>query len=369
MPELAEIFDRYGPAYLDKYEPAMLPSHRHAMQDIVRCRTEAMGGQVFCCNRCGHTHYVYHSCRNRSCPKCHGQQTEAWLDQRRQELLPIRYFHVVFTVPDELHAGLRSRQTPLYSILMTAAAQATSRLAEDPHYVGGLVGVMSVLHTWGRTLNYHPHVHCLVTGGGFDRNTHEWRSARDNYLVPVKVLSRRVRDTFKELSGPLLKGLDIPPSVWQIPWNVYCEPVRGGLDNVLNYLGRYVHRIAITNNRILAVDDGRVTFSYRDTGDDQPKRMTLHAEEFIRRFLQHVLPRGFHKVRYYGLWAPGHRKLLRQLQVLLATPDPPGPSTRVLPDAANDDFDDPRPGRVCPYCGNGVLVFAGRLRPCPRGPP
>lgn len=369
MPDLAEVFDRYGPAYLDKYGPAILPSHRRAMQDIVRCRTEAMGGQVFCCNRCGRMQYVYHSCRNRNCPKCHYQQTQAWLDQRRQELLPVRYFHVIFTVPDELHAALRSRQTSLYAILMKAAAQATIRLAEDPHYVGGRIGMMAVLHTWGRTLNYHPHVHCLVTGGGFDRTTHEWRSARDDYLVPVQVLSRSVRDTFKELSGPLLEGLAIPPSVWRIPWNVYCEPVRGGLDTVLNYLGRYVHRIAITNNRILAVDDGQVTFGYRDTRDDQLKQMTLRAEEFVRRFLQHVLPRGFHKVRYYGLWAPGHRKLLRRLQALLATPDPSCPSTRVLPDSANDDLDDPRPGPICPYCGHGVLVFAGRLRPSPRAPP
>jgi len=369
MPDLAEVFDRYGPAYLDKYGPAMLPSHRRAMQDIVRCRTEAMGGQVFCCSNCGRMHYVYHSCRNRNCPKCYHDQTEAWFHGRRQELLPITYFHLVFTVPKDLHACLRSRQTPLYSILMQAAAKATIRLAEDPHYVGGLVGVLSVLHTWGRNLSYHPHVHCLVTGGGFDRNTHEWRSARDDFLIPVKALSRMFRDTFKELAGPMLRGLAIPSSVWRIPWVVNCQPVRGRLGNVLTYLARYVHRIAITDNRILAVDDAQVTFGYRDTRDNQPKRMTLNAEEFIRRFLQHVLPRGFHKVRYYGLWAPGNRKLLRQLQLLLATPDYPCPSTRVPPDAAINAPDDPRPNRVCPYCGDGVLILAGLLRPYPRGPP
>jgi hypothetical protein len=348
MPELAEIFTRYGPAYLDKYEPAMLPSHRRAMRDIVRCRTESMGGQVFCCNRCGRRHYVYHSCRNRSCPK---------------------YFHLVFTVPDELHACLRSRQTQLYSILIRAAAKATIRLAQDPHYVGGLVGVLSVLHTWGRNLNYHPHVHCLVTGGGLDHTTHQWRSARDNFLIPVKVLSPMFRDTFKELSGPLLKGQTIPASVWRIPWVVNCQPVRGRLENILNYLGRYVHRIAITNNRILAVDDDRVTFGYRDTNDNQSKHMTLKAEEFIRRFLQHVLPKGFHKVRYYGLWAPGNRSLLRQLQWLMSSPDQPGPATSPSPDVAITHPSDLTPNRVCPYCGNGVLMFAGLLRPCPRGPP
>ena len=168
MPELAEVFARYGPAYLNRYGPAMLPSHRRAMQDILHCRTEAMGGQVFCCQHCGRTHYVYHSCRNRSCPKCHHQQTQAWLAQRRRELLPVSYFHLVFTVPRELHACLRSRQSELYGVLMQAAAQATLKLAADPHYVGGLAGMLCVLHTWGRTLSYHPHIHCLVTGGGLD---------------------------------------------------------------------------------------------------------------------------------------------------------------------------------------------------------
>lgn len=369
MPELAEVFARYGPAYLNRYGPSMLPSHRRAMQDIVRCRTESMGGQVFCCNHCGRQHYVYHSCRNRSCPKCHHEQTQAWLRERRQELLPVTYFHVVFTVPDQLHACLRSRQTPLYSLLMKAAARAIIRLAADPHYVGGLVGVLSVLHTWGRNLSYHPHVHCLVTGGGFDPRTHEWRSARDNYLVPVKALSRMFRNIFKEVAGPLLGGLAIPPSVWREPWVVNCQPVRGRPENVLNYLARYVHRIAITNNRILTVDDGRVTFEYRDTRDQQYKQVTLQAEEFIRRFLQHVLPQGFHKVRYYGLWAPGNRRLLRQLQWLLASPDLAGSSPPPATNAAMELPGDPHPTHTCPYCGKGVLLLAGRLRPSGRAPP
>lgn len=369
MPELAEVFARYGPAYLDKYGPAMLPSHRRAMQDIVRCRTESMGGQVFCCDRCGRTHYVYHSCRNRSCPTCHHEQTRAWLAQRRRELLPIRYFHVVFTVPDALHACLRSRQTSLYSRLMEAAARALIRLAADPHYVGGLVGVLSVLHTWGRTLTYHPHVHCLVTGGGFNRETQEWRSARDHYLVPVKALSRMFRGIFKELLGALLGELAIPPSVWQVPWVVHCEAVRGDAENVLNYLGRYVHRIALTNNRILDIEDGHVTFRYQDTRDQQWKNMTLTAEEFIRRFLQHVLPEGFHKVRYGGLWAPHHRRSLRRLQLLLA-PSSPSCSSGSLPvNMAAESPDASRPSRSCPYCGRGILVLTGLLRPRGRGPP
>lgn len=367
MPELAEIFARYGPAYVKKYGSAMLPSHRRAMQDIVRCRTEAMGGQIFCCTHCGERQYVYHSCRNRSCPKCHHQQTEAWLADRRQELLPIHYFHVVFTVPDTLHACMRSRQTPLYSILIQAAAQAIMELAGDPHYVGGLVGVLAVLHTWGHTLSYHPHVHCLVTGGGLDRERNEWRSARDNYLVPVKALSRMFRDRFKQLCRPL-NELAIPAAVWRTDWVVNCQPVRGQPENVLNYLARYVHRIAITNNRITEVDDGRVTFNYRDTRDQLSKQMTFDAEEFMRRYLQHVLPEGFHKVRYYGLWAPSNRHMLRQLQLQLTCGHDCNVS-RLLLVLAVDVPPYPSPPRICPHCKVGLLVFAGLLRRQGRSPP
>jgi hypothetical protein len=369
MPELAEVFARYGPAYLERYGSALLPSHRRALQDILRCRTEAMGGQVFCCNRCGYTHYVYHSCRNRSCPKCHGEQTRDWLTRRRQELLPVGYFHLVFTVPRELHAALRSRQTELYSLFMQAAAQATLQLAADPHYVGGQVGMLAVLHTWGRTLNYHPHLHCLVTGGGFDRQSQCWRSARRNYLIPVKVLSRRVRDRFKTLLGPRLRSLNIPASVWRVPWNVNCQPVRNSIENVLNYLGRYVHRIAITNNRILDIDNDRVTFAYQDTADQQRKQMSLAAEEFIRRFLQHVLPQRFHKVRYYGLWSPTHRSLLRRLQLLLAAPEPSCPGSALPAGPGPEAPPNPAPLRTCPYCGQGQLVFTGLLRRRERAPP
>jgi hypothetical protein len=369
MPELAEVFARYGPAYVEKYGSAMLPSHRRAMQDILRCRTEAMGGQVFCCNHCGRTHYVYHSCRNRSCPKCHHEQTQDWLAQRRQELLPVGYFHLVFTVPRALHACLRSRQTELYSCFMQAAAQATLQLADDPHYVGGKIGMLCVLHTWGRTLSYHPHLHCLVTGGGFHEPSHQWRPARSNYLVPVKALSRMVRDTFKDLLGPRLGSLNIPASVWRVPWNVNCQPVRRSTDNVLNYLGRYVHRIAITNNRILAMNDGQVTFEYKDTSDQQWKKMTLEAEEFIRRFLQHVLPQDFHKVRYYGLWSPTYRPLLRRLQLLLTPPEESCSSPDVPPSRMPEAPDDPASCWTCPYCGKGLLVFTGLLRRQGRGPP
>lgn len=371
MASLAEVFSRYGPAYLEKYGPAILPSHRRAISDILRCRTPELGGQVFCCQRCGYTHYVYHSCRNRSCPQCHGQQTEAWLEQRRQELLAVPYFHVVFTVPDALHTAIRSDQTRLYGTLMQAAGQSLVKLASDPHYVGGTIGLMAILHTWGRTLAYHPHVHCLVTGGGLDRQTQEWRAARTKYLVPVKALSALFQRRFQELLGPMPATLNIPASIWQARWVVNCKPVTGGPERVLNYLAGYVYRIAISDDRILSIENDRVTFRYRDTRDRQFKTMTLAAEEFIRRFLQHVLPRGFHKVRYYGLWAPGNHPLRQRLQLLLGSGNPadtaPAEEAETTPSAAGADLT--ITGRICPNCQQPTLVWVGRLAPCKSGPP
>lgn len=366
MASLAEVFSRYGPAYLAKYGPAILPSHRRAISDIVRCRTPEMGGEIFCCQRCGHTHYVYHSCRNRNCPQCHGQQTEAWVEQRRQELLAVPYFHVVFTVPDALHPAMRSHQTRFYGVLMQAAGQSLIELAADPHYVGGTVGLVAILHTWGRTLTYHPHVHCLVTGGGFDPQTQQWRPARPDYLAPVKALSVLFRRRFRELLGPTLETLNIPPSVWQADWVVNCEPATGSPQRVLNYLAGYVYRIAISDDRILSIENDQVTFSYQDTRDGRFKIMTLSAEEFIRRFLQHVLPRGFHKVRYYGLWATGNHSLRQRLQLMLGSVNPPDASPtkepETEPSAAGTDL--PITGPICPYCQQPTLVWIGRFAPC-----
>jgi len=370
MVRLAEILNRYGPAYVKKYGRNLLPSHKRAIVDILRCRTPELGGQVYCCDHCGNPYYVYHSCHNRSCPQCHYEQSQAWREARRQELLNVPYFHVVFTVPHELHAAMRSDQTRLYGILMQAAGQSLIELARDAHYVGGLIGVLAVLHTWGRDLVYHPHAHCLVTGGGLDLKTQEWCAARPDYLVPVRALSVIFRRRFQKLLGASLEGLNIPDSVWQVPWVIDCEPVRGGPEAVLNYLAGYVHRIAISEDRILSADNDQVTFRYRDTRDDQPKTMTLPAVEFIRRYLQHVLPRGFHKVRYYGLWAPGYRPWLRRLQLTLGTgaPAKPDPSNQPASEAAAIAAAPPA-GRTCPVCGQGTLVWIGRMPASGRGPP
>jgi hypothetical protein len=371
MPEMAEVLRRYGPAYQERFGEGLLPSHRRAMDDLIHCRTETLGGHLLQCERCGQEHYAYHSCRNRSCPKCHRYDTAVWLAERRQELLPVPYFHVVFTLPQELHELVRRHQKDLYDILLRAAAQALLKLAMDPHYVGGLIGILCVLHTWTRTLAYHPHVHCLVPAGGVSADHTEWRPARTSYLVPVHALAKLFRGLFLDLVCQERPDLTLPASVWTKGWVVYCKPTVQGAEQVLNYLGRYVHRIALTNHRLLSVEDGQVSFRYQGSQDQRWRTMTLPADEFIRRFLQHVLPQGFHKVRYYGLWSPVHRPLLHQLQLCLAwhaaalppTAPPPTPQ-------ATEAWRPPlRAGQPCPSCGQGLLVVIRSIPRLQRGPP
>jgi Putative transposase/Transposase zinc-binding domain len=369
MPEVADVSRRYGPDYRERFGADLLPSHRRAMDDIIRCRTEALGGQLLQCERCGQEHYVYHSCRNRSCPKCHHQDTAAWLEERRQELLPVPYFHVVFTLPQELRELVRQNQKDLYDILLRAAAQSLLKLAADPHYVGGLIGLLCVLHTWTRALVYHPHVHCLVPAGGLSAERTEWRPARQTYLVPVHALSKLFRGVFLDLVRQERPDLTLPEAVWTKGWVVYCKPTVQGPEKVLDYLGRYVHRIALTNSRIVSIEDGYVCFRYQ--GSQRRHTMTLPAQEFIRRFLQHVLPQGFHKVRYYGLWSPRHRPLLHQLQLWLArhAPAPPPASPKPASPPTNSGCPPLRAGQTCPHCGQGLLVLIRLLPHHLRGPP
>jgi Putative transposase/Transposase zinc-binding domain len=371
MLEVADVLRRYGREYLDRFEQDLLPSHRRAIADLLACRTEVLGGQLWPCDHCGQEHDVYHSCRNRSCPTCHRLDTEAWLEDRRRELLPVPYFHIVFTLPQELRELVRRHQNDLYDILLRAAAQALITLAADPQYVGGRIGVLCVLHTWSRTLAYHPHVHCLVPAGGVSADHTEWRPARPTYLVPVQALAKLFRGLFRELVHQERPDLTLAESVWTKGWVVYCKPTMQGAEPVLQYLGRYIHRIALTNSRILSIEDGHVCFRYQDGQDQRWKTMTLPALEFIRRFLPHVLPQGFHKVRYYGLWSPVHRPLLHQLQLWLASQHPPAPLES--PDRESQSSDSAyaplQAGQLCLHCGQGWLVLIRRLPRCERGPP
>jgi hypothetical protein len=324
MPELADIFRRYGPEYIARFGKNMLPSHHRALQDIIDCRTEVLGGHVVKCDHCLALDYAYHSCKNRGCPKCHANDTQRWLDKRRTELLETVYFHVVFTLPAQLREIVRSHQKTLYSILMQAAAYALLKLAADPKYVGAKIGMLAVLHTWTNGLAFHPHGHFLVPGGGISPDGRYWFSSRRDFLVPVKALSPIFRAKFMEMAQDALPCVKLPVEVWENDWVVYAKPAVQGSDKVLQYLARYVHRVAITNNRILAIENDQVTFRYKETGKQKKKwqnrwkTMTLPVLKFMARFLQHMPPQGFHKVRYYGLWCPANRSLLNQVQLRLA---------------------------------------------------
>jgi len=314
-----------------------------------------MGAHVTPCDACGHEHFVYHSCRNRSCPSCHGVSTRAWLTARETELLPVPYFHVVFTLPEALRAIVRTHARVLLPVLMQTAAASLQALAADPHYLGGTVGMLAVLHTWTRTLVYHPHVHCLVPGGALAPDGVTWHRARGHYLVPVRALSVGFRARFLMRLERLLPDLVVPATVWKRPWVVYAKPTVQGAECGLRYLARYVHRAAITDARIVRVDATTVTLRYQDAQARAWRTMTLAGEEFLRRFLQHVLPRGLHKVRYYGWWRPQAAATRTRLQRQLA---PPVPSSRdELPDVPVGI----PPAPCCPQCGTGHLLRTRRL--------
>ena len=356
---VATAVRRFGPAYRARFGAAMPARHRRALDDLAACRTAALGGHVTQCDTCGAEHYVYHSCRNRSCPSCHGVSTRAWVTARETELLPVPYFHVVFTLPAELRALVRSHQRVLLGALMRTAAETLQALAADPHYVGGTLGILAVLHTWTRTLLYHPHVHCLVPGGGLAADGVTWRPARGRYLVPVRALSVRFRARFLARLRAALPDVVVPAAAWAKPWVVYAKPTVQGSALVLRYLARYVHRVAITDARILAVDASTVTFRYRDARAPAWRTMTLAGEEFLRRFLQHVLPRGFHKVRYYGFWRPRAAPVRARLQQRLAPPTPLAPCP--APPACGPPIATPPLHRRCSQCASGQLHIVRRL--------
>jgi len=353
---LGDVVRRFGPAYVTAHGATMPPSHRRALRALSACRTAALGGHVTQCEHCGAEHYVYHSCRHRSCPTCHGAATAAWLAARTPELLPVPYFHLVFTLPSELRLVVRQHQRVLLGALMTTAVEALQALAADPRYVGGRLGVLAVLHTWTRALVYHPHVHCLVPGGGLAADGLTWRSARRQFLVPVRALGVGFRARFLRRLRAVVPDGVLPATVWQQlwdrPWVVYAKPTVQGPTSVLRYLARYVHRAAITNARLRGMTRETVTFDYRDAERRGWRTMTLRGEEFLRRVLTHVLPSGFHKVRCYGLWTPGHRTTRAVLQVRLAELAPPPPA--LTSGAAGATLPRPLTG-VCAACGQGPV--------------
>lgn len=374
MPRLGDVVRRHGPAYMERYGRSMLQGHVRALEDIARCRTAEMGGHISACSECGHEHLLYHSCRNRACPRCGQDATTRWLAKQRKLLLPVPYFHVVFTLPSELRRPVRTHQKALLSVLFRAAFESLAALCADPRYVGGQVGALAVLHTWTRTLQWHPHVHMLVPGGGLAPDGRTWltvrRRKKKKYLVPEAALAKHFRGRFMALARKALPKVTFPNIRWNKRWVVFAKPVMHGTEKVLEYLGRYVHRTAMSDKAITDCGDRTVTFRYRDSSDQQRKTMTVRADEFLRRFLQHIPPRGFHRVRAFGLLHPQYRGTLRQLQLLLTKgvpePEPTTPSRRL----------------TCAHCGEGTLLLVRRLLPSecielermggtasPRGPP
>jgi hypothetical protein len=318
MLEVADIFRLHGPEYRSQFGKQMLPSHRRAMQDIETCRTASLGGQLYYCAQCDEQRYSYHSCKNRHCPKCQNDQANDWLQEQQSLLLPIAHFLVTFTLPAQLRALARSNQKTIYNLLFRASSAALLQLAQDPRFVGARLGMVGVLHTWTRQLLYHPHVHYIVTGGGLTDDG-RWRSSRKDFLVPVKALSVIFRAKFRDALKKTELFALVAAGVWRKDWVVHSEPV-GSAAQAFQYLAPYIFRVAISNNRIRKLENGQVTFAYKESATDQLRHCTLDAQEFIRRFLQHVLPPRFIKVRYYALLSPAQRhRLLKARQLLSAT--------------------------------------------------
>src|ERR1700687_1754416 len=322
--EVADIFRRHGEAWCDANAGHVSSAQRRVMTAIEACRTAALGGHVERCQDCAHTRIAYNSCRNRHCPKCQWQAAAEWLAAREAELLPAPYFHVVFTLPAAIGAIAYQNKAKVYGLLFSAAAEALSTLAADPKHLGAAIGVTAVLHNWGQNLDHHPHVHCIVPGGGISLDCARWVRCRPNFFLSVRVLSRLFRRLFltgiealhaagtlsffgdlAELTAPNRLRAYLAP-VRSIEWVVYAKEPFAGPAQVLAYLARYTHRIAIANSRLVGLADNQVTFrwrDYRERGRDKTKLMQLSAGEFIRRFLLHVLPDGFHRIRHYGFFA------------------------------------------------------------------
>jgi hypothetical protein len=325
--EVADIFRLHGPAYRAAHGGMMSSMQRRVMRAIEICRTAVLGGHVEECDRCGHRRIRYNSCGNRHCNKCQSLARARWLEKHRTQLLPVPYFHVVFTVPGPIASLALHNKRVGYGILFHAAAQALHRIAADPKHLGARIGFLAVLHSWGQNLQHHPHVHCVVPGGGLSLDGRRWIGCRPNFFLPVRVLSRLFRGVFlhclqqAHAEGKLefrgrLEPLGDPgafaalmKTCRRMEWIVYAKPPFGGPEQVLDYLGRYTHRVAISNNRLIGLEDGRVTFRWKDyRAGNKQKLMTLQAAEFIRRYLLHVLPSGFVRIRHFGWLANTHRE-------------------------------------------------------------
>jgi hypothetical protein len=353
---LADILRHYGPVYIKRYASRMLPSHKRAIGDIILCRTPRLGGQTWYCDTCKCYHYSYHSCRNRHCPKCQNDRASEWLDAQRQRLLPVPYFMATVTVPEALRGTFRSDQKVMYSIFFRTSAEAIQTLAQDRRFIGGTIGMIGVLQTWTRDLAYHPHIHFLIPGCGLSENRKKLRRAKKDFLVHVKPLSVLIRAKFRDACTKAGLFDQIPKSVWKKHWVVHIEPVGTG-EAALKYLAPYIFRVAISDRNIVSLRQGHVSFRYKDSQTKHFRLCSLDALEFIRRFLEHVLPKGLVKVRYFGFLATKKRALLNRVKELLEVSLC---STEKVHQRISKSF-------RCPTCGR-TMAFIADLPPR-RGPP
>ena len=381
--EVADIFRDHGAAWRAANAGHVSLEQLKVMTAIERCRTAALGGHVARCEKCAHTLIAYNSCRNRHCPKCQGAAAQEWLAEREAELLPVPYFHVVFTLPARIADVAYQNKAVVYGLLFKASSETMLTIAADPERLGARIGILSVLHTWGSALTHHPHVHMIVPGGGFSLDAKTWISCRPRYLLPVPVLSCLFRRLFLEklaaahaagklqFFGNLARLTDAQAfAAYLAPlhnkkWVVYSKRPFGGPKKVLRYLARYTHRVAISNRRLIASDDKGVTFKWKDYRVEGPARykvMTLATDEFIRRFLMHVLPAGFHRIRYYGLLASSKRaENIAHARELLTLSILPLDAIK----AASTDPDEPQPPEhPCPCCGGRMIIIETFERGC-----
>lgn len=382
-PTLGDVVRLYAPALLAERGAAVTPAQRAVLAALGRCRTAALGGHVYRCDHCGAERIAYNACRDRHCPSCLGHKRAAWLQARTDELLPVPYFHVVFTVPQEIAALALGNKKVVYGILFRAVAETLQRIAHDQRHLGAQIGFLAVLHTWTQTLEHHPHVHCVVPGGGLSPDGTRWIPCRERFFLSVKVLSRLFRGKFLarlaqaaergELrfagsTAALANAGDWANFLRQMrrkDWVVYAKPPFGSPAQVLKYLARYTHRVAISNARILAADGGRVTFRYRDRAPGNARRtMTLPGVEFLRRFLLHVLPKGFVRIRHFGFLAPCARKKLALCRTLLQASAATARDATV-PAAPETDRDEQGQADRCPTCGVGRMRHVAVVQPEP----
>ncbi len=387
--EVADIFHRQGAAWRAANAGHVSLGQLKVMSAIETCRTAALGGHVEACEDCGHSRIAYNSCRNRHCPKCQGAAAKDWLAARQADLLPVGYFHVVFTLPAEIAAIAWQNKAVVYDLLFRAASEAMLTIAADPKHLGARIGITAVLHSWGSAMTHHPHVHMIVPGGGISLDGKRWVACRPGFFLPVRVLSKLFRRLFVDqlaalhaagrlsffgdhlgLSDSRAFAAFLAP-LKKKPWFVYAKPPFAGPEAVLAYLARYTHRVAIANSRLISLTDAGVTFRYKDyrrDGRERYRTMTLEAGEFIRRFLLHVLPKGFHRIRHYGLFASAGRKAnIMHARELLASPQPEA-ARNAVGNAVADTPTDWRP--PCPCCGGRMVIVETFERGNePRAPP